>query len=115
MDQSTRSLCVSPFHFDGSFGTLFPTVAAGGALIIPPRESLLFPPYFFRAVAREQINLTSFSPSYLRLLLANPRLSSLTDTPLRVMGIGGEACSAAETFKSTRSNHLLRIAEGRSG
>jgi amino acid adenylation domain-containing protein len=96
MDQNTRSLCVSPFHFDGSFGTLFPTAVAGGALIIPPRESLLFPRYFFRTVAREQINLTSFSPSYLRLLLANTRLSSLTDTSLRVIGIGGEACSAAD-------------------
>jgi D-alanine--poly(phosphoribitol) ligase subunit 1 len=96
MDESTRALCVSPFHFDGSFGTLFPVAVAGGALIIPPRESLLFPRYFFRAVAREQITLTSFSPSYLRLLLANPRLVSLTQTPLRIIGLGGEACSAAD-------------------
>lgn len=96
MDQSTRSLCVSPFHFDGSFGTLFPTAAAGGALIVPPRESLLFPRYFFGAIAREQITLTSFSPSYLRLLLRSPRLSSLNDTPLRTIGLGGEACSGAD-------------------
>lgn len=96
MDESTRSLCVSPFHFDGSFGTLFPTPVAGGALIIPPRESLLFPRYFFGIVGREQINLTSFSPSYLRLLLASPRLPTLTETPLRVVGLGGEACSAAD-------------------
>jgi amino acid adenylation domain-containing protein len=96
MNQSTRSLCVSPFHFDGSFGTLFPTAVAGGVLIIPPRESLLFPHYFFRVVGRERITLTSFSPSYLRLLLASPRLATLTQTPLRIIGLGGEACSAAD-------------------
>ena len=49
---STRTLCVSPFHFDGSFGTLFPTLYAGGAVVIRPREALLFPRTFFNAVNR---------------------------------------------------------------
>ncbi len=38
----TRSLCVSPFHFDGSYGTLFPTLIAGGCVTIPRRERACF-------------------------------------------------------------------------
>ena len=106
---STRSLCVSPFHFDGSFGTLFPTAAAGGSLVIPPRESLLFPRYFFRAVARERITLTSFSPSYLRLLLASPQLSTLARSTLQVVGLGGEACSAADVERLWAAAPHLRV------
>ena len=36
LDRATRTLCVSPFHFDGSFGTLFPTLYSGGAVVIRP-------------------------------------------------------------------------------
>ena len=106
---NTRSLCVSPFHFDGSFGTLFPTPAAGGSLVIPPRESLLFPRYFFRTVARERITLTSFSPSYLRLLLSSPHLSTLDGSTLEIVGLGGEACSAADVQRLWAAAPRLRV------
>jgi len=92
----TRALCVSPFHFDGSFGTLFPTPAAGGSLVIPNRESLLFPRVFCRTVFEEAITHTSFSPSYLRLLLSSRELSSLSATRLGTLGLGGEAVSVAD-------------------
>jgi non-ribosomal peptide synthetase component F len=90
---------VSPFHFDGSFATLFPPVVAGGSLVIPPRESLLFPRYFFRTLARERITLTGFSPSYLRLLLASPQLAGLADSALDILPLGGEACPASDIAK----------------
>jgi D-alanine--poly(phosphoribitol) ligase subunit 1 len=106
---NTRSLCVSPFHFDGSFGTLFPTPAAGGSMVIPPRESLLFPRYFFRTIARENITLTSFSPSYLRLLLASPQLSTLAGSTLSAIGLGGEACSAADVMRLWNAAPELRV------
>lgn len=106
---TTRSLCVSPFHFDGSFGTLFPTPVAGGSLVIPPRESLLFPRYFFRTVAREHITLTSFSPSYLRLLLASAQLGTLAESTLHVVGLGGEACSAADVARLWQAAPGLRV------
>ena len=96
LDRDTRTLCVSPVHFDGSFGTVFPTLAAGGVLVLPPRESLLFARFFIRTVAREQITYTGFSSSYLRLLLADPRLATLADTPLRVIALGGEVCSGPD-------------------
>jgi D-alanine--poly(phosphoribitol) ligase subunit 1 len=96
LDAGTRTLCVSAFHFDGSFATLFPTLVAGGRLVIPPRDSLLFPRTFFRAVARNGITYTGFSPSYLRLLLGSPQVGGLAETPLRVIALGGEASSRAD-------------------
>jgi D-alanine--poly(phosphoribitol) ligase subunit 1 len=92
----TRTLCVSPFHFDGSFATLFPTLAVGGAVVVLPRDSLLFARTFFKAVAREAITYTGFSPSYLRLLLSSRDLPTLAGTALRVVALGGEASTAAD-------------------
>ena len=96
LDQATRTLCVSPFHFDGSFGTLFPTLFSGGAVVIRPREALLFPRTFFNAVANEDITYTGFSPSYLRVLLSSPQMGKLAGTTLEVVALGGEASSAAD-------------------
>jgi amino acid adenylation domain-containing protein len=93
---ATRTLCVSPFYFDGSFGTLFPTLFSGGAVVIRPRASLLFPRTFFNAVAKEEITYTGFSPSYLRLLLASPQMAKLADSPLDVIALGGEASSISD-------------------
>jgi amino acid adenylation domain-containing protein len=96
LDRSTRTLCVSPFHFDGSFGTLFPTLFAGGAVVLRPRESLLFPRTFFRAVQREAITYTGFSPSYLKLLLASPQLGELEGGTLGIIALGGEASALTD-------------------
>lgn len=96
LDRSTRALCVSPFHFDGSFGTVFPTLVVGGALVIRPRQSLLFPRTFIRAVEREGITFTGFSPSYLKLLLASPNFGELAGGTLSVIALGGEATALAD-------------------
>jgi D-alanine--poly(phosphoribitol) ligase subunit 1 len=96
LDRATRTLCVSPFHFDGSFATLFPTLSCGGAVVIRPREALLFPRTFFRAVASEGITYTGFSPSYLRLLLASELIETLAEGHLHVVALGGEASSPAD-------------------
>jgi amino acid adenylation domain-containing protein len=96
LDADTRTLCVSPFHFDGSFGTLFPALHSGGAVVIRPRDALLFPRTFFRAVRSEGITYTGFSPTYLRLLLSSPEMRTLADSDLSVVALGGEACSAAD-------------------
>jgi acyl-coenzyme A synthetase/AMP-(fatty) acid ligase len=87
---------VSPFYFDGSFGTLFPTLYSGGAVVIRPREALLFPRTFFNAVLKEAITYTGFSPSYLRLLLANNQMAKLADSTLEIIALGGEASSVAD-------------------
>jgi D-alanine--poly(phosphoribitol) ligase subunit 1 len=96
LNRDTRTLCVSPFHFDGSYANLFPTLYSGGTVVIRPRDALLFPPTFFNTVARERINVSGFTPSYLRLLLASPRMAQLADSTLEVIALGAEALPAAD-------------------
>ena len=92
----TRALCVSPFHFDGSYATLFSTLVAGGSTVMRPRDALLFPRTFFAAIADENITYASFSPSYLRLLCASKKLECLASTRLEIIALGGEALSVAD-------------------
>lgn len=93
---ATKTLCVSPFHFDGSYSNLFPTLVSGGTVVIRPREALLYPRTFFSTVAQEQINYSGFTPSYLRLLLASRKISDLKDSTLKMIALGGEAPSVAD-------------------
>jgi D-alanine--poly(phosphoribitol) ligase subunit 1 len=95
-DGATRALSVSAVHFDGSFATVFSTLVAGGTLVFVPRDALLFPRTFINAVERESITHTGFSPTYLRLLLTDRRLARLADGSLRMVAVGGEACSGAD-------------------
>ncbi len=96
LTEDDRALCVSPVHFDGSFSAIFPPLMRGAPLVMPDRETLLFPRTFFSILAREGVTVTSFSPSYLRLLRSSGLLDRLADTPLRVMALGGEAPSTAD-------------------
>jgi D-alanine--poly(phosphoribitol) ligase subunit 1 len=90
LSEATRSLSVSAFHFDGSYATLFTTLYAGGCLVIPDREQILFGRRFFSAVLEEGITHTSFSPTYLRLLLKSRRFSDLKAGELLTLALGGE-------------------------
>ena len=96
LDGRTRSLCVSPIHFDGSFLTVFPTLFAGGSVVMQPRDTLIHPRRFFNTVAAESITYTGFSPTYLRMLLASPQFSKLADTVLHIIALGGEAASLSD-------------------
>ncbi len=96
LDRSTRTLLVSPFHFDGSYANLFSTLVAGGSVFIRPRDALLFPRTFFNTVANEAITYSGFTPSYLRLLLASPQITTLRDSTLATIALGGEAISVAD-------------------
>jgi acyl-CoA synthetase (AMP-forming)/AMP-acid ligase II len=60
LNRATRTLCVSPFYFDGSFATLFPTLFSGGAVVIRP-YSLVFSRTFFNAVVNERITYTGWA------------------------------------------------------
>jgi D-alanine--poly(phosphoribitol) ligase subunit 1 len=96
LDSTTRTLCVSPFHFDGSYANLFPTLVSGGTVVMRPREALLYPRMFFHTIGLEQITYSGFTPSYLRLLLASPQLDTLRDSTLLMIALGGEAISVAD-------------------
>ena len=105
----TRALAVSSFHFDGSYNTLFPTLVAGGTLCIRRRDDLLFLKSFFNVVLGEGITHTSFSPSYLRLLLGSRQLSSLCGCELRTLGLGGEECVAEDVARLWEVLPELRV------
>ena len=92
LGERSRSLCVSAFHFDGSYTCLFATLWAGGTVVVARRDRLLFVTPFFRAVSSHSITHSSFSPSYLRLLLRSPRAAGLGDSQLVTLGLGGEEC-----------------------
>jgi len=96
---STRTMAVSPFYFDGAFGPVFATLFAGGYLLVPKREDLLFLRPFFDLLLREDINLTSFTPSYLRLLLASRHAPKLSQSKLKVIALGGEQCLAQDVAR----------------
>ncbi len=105
----TRTLSVSPFHFDGSFATLFATLVAGGTLIIRPRESLLFPRFFVNVVISEAITYTGFTPSYLRALEADSHFDELSESKLEIIALGGEACSVGDATRLWSVLPQLRI------
>jgi D-alanine--poly(phosphoribitol) ligase subunit 1 len=109
LDSATRTLCVSPFHFDGSYANLFPTLAVGGTVVMRPREALLYPRMFFNTVANEQITYSGFTPSYLRLLLASPQLSALRDSTLTMIALGGEAISVSDLRTLWSSVPSIRV------
>jgi len=109
LEMSTRALCVSSFHFDGSYGTVFPTLIRGGSLIIPKREDLLFLKQFYAAVREEGVTFTGFSPSYLRLLVASRQLSRLEGSELRTIALGGEECNAGDVAELWRVLPALTV------
>jgi len=109
LDATTRTLCVSPFHFDGAYGMVFPTLVAGGSLVIPRRETMLFLKPFYTALLEESITHTGFTPAYLRLLLSWPTLSSLSWSSLQMLGLGGEECVATDINRLWELNPHLRV------
>jgi amino acid adenylation domain-containing protein len=96
---TTRAMAVSAFHFDGSYGAVFPTLVAGGRLLVPRREELLFLSRFCQLVVDDGVNYTSFSPSYLRLLVSSRHLPKLAGSQLSTMALGGEECAPADIEK----------------
>jgi acyl-coenzyme A synthetase/AMP-(fatty) acid ligase len=91
MGTGTRSLCISAFHFDGSFASQFTTIASGGSLIIFRREPMVLPRAFVRTVRDEQVTVVFCSPSFLRLLLTSRSIEDLADSSLVQIVFGGEA------------------------
>jgi D-alanine--poly(phosphoribitol) ligase subunit 1 len=98
---SARAMIVSPFHFDGSFATLFGAVRTGGLVTIPSRDWVTFPRNFARWVGRYSIDTTGFSPTYLRLVLRGRGIATAATRTLRRVALGGEALVATDIL------HLL--------
>ena len=109
LDATSRALCFSPFHFDGSYGTVFPTLVAGGAVVIPSRDQMLYIKPFFTALLEEGITHTGFTPSYLRLLLSWPSAATMSGSSLRTVGLGGEVCDAMDVTRLWELHPTVRV------
>jgi D-alanine--poly(phosphoribitol) ligase subunit 1 len=96
LSPTTRGFPVSSFHFDGSYATLFSTLVAGGALLVPKREDVLLLRRFHDLVLAKKVTLTSFSPSYLRMLVSSRHLRGLSASSLQTLMLGGEECVAED-------------------
>ncbi|MFI2615962.1 amino acid adenylation domain-containing protein [Streptomyces sp. NPDC018584] len=108
LTRETRALCVSPFHFDGAFGSIFSVLSVGGSLVVAGHGPLL-PGDFFRLLLSEGITHTSFSPSLLRLLTSGRDLPRLAESRLRTVGLGGEDCTPQQIAKLLEHRPGLRV------
>ncbi|PYE47278.1 amino acid adenylation domain-containing protein [Paenibacillus barcinonensis] len=88
---STKSLGSSPFHFDGSLGSVMCTIFAGGTLVIV-NGNLLLPRTFINLLINENITHISGVPSYLQILLDHIDEEAAKRIMLKTIGIGGEEC-----------------------
>lgn len=104
----TRALCVSPFNFDGAFGSIFAVLAVGGGIVISTARHLT-PTEFIRLCAGNGITHTSFSPSFLRVLAESAHLDDLALTKLRTIGLGGEDCRREDLMRLKQSCPKIRV------
>lgn len=106
--RDTRALCISPFHFDGAYGSIFSVLLTGGTLVIAPSGPVLSR-HLIDLIASEGITHTSFSPSMLALLLRAKNLSKLADSRLVTIGLGGEDLSREDVLRFLSAVPQARI------
>lgn len=105
LNQETISLIISPFHFDGSFGSIYCTLMAGGKMVLEETD-LLLPRVFGKTLMREKITHMTCSPSFLTFI--SEGIKNGAELFLKTIGIGGEDCSVKsamlfmEKFPNTR-------------
>jgi D-alanine--poly(phosphoribitol) ligase subunit 1 len=91
-DHTTRVLCASPFHFDGSFGSIFCTIKVGGTIIILNRKRFL-PRIFLEKLISDKITHWSGTPSLFKVLTEELiKIELTTPLKLKTVGLGGERC-----------------------
>jgi D-alanine--poly(phosphoribitol) ligase subunit 1 len=99
LSTSTRAMPVSAFNFDGGYAVVFPTLVAGGLVVVPRREDLLFLKRFYQVIMDEEINYTGCTPSYLRLVMSGRAFGKLAESKLVNWEIGGEQLVAEDVAK----------------
>jgi amino acid adenylation domain-containing protein len=85
----SRVLQFSAFSFDAAIAEIFPTLVAGGTLVLAPREELRSVEDLRRLLREQRITTVTLPPSLLAILPAD----GLPD--LRTVVSAGEACPAA--------------------
>jgi amino acid adenylation domain-containing protein len=88
IDAASRVLLFAPIHFDASLTDLFTPLFAGGALVVPSRETRVAGPELIGFLERHRVTHAKFTPSFLAALPD----AELPD--LRAVMSGSEACTA---------------------
>lgn len=104
-DANTRSLLILPLHFDASFSSLFPVLAAGGRVHVH-QGALCLPAEFIACFETESITHTTITPSYLRALVLSDEWKDFDGGHWQTLATGGE---------SPARDALLQIVERRPG
>ncbi|HEX6041976.1 non-ribosomal peptide synthetase, partial [Longimicrobium sp.] len=84
-----RALLFAPLHFDASLADLFPALCSGATLVLAPREALLPGPDLVELLERMEVTHAKMTPTALAALPPAPLPG------LRVVSVGGEACTEA--------------------
>lgn len=88
-DVSTRSLLILPLHFDASFSSLFPVLAAGGSVHVH-KGALCLPAEFIACFEAKAITHTTITPSYMRALVSSDEWEDFRGANWQTLATGGE-------------------------
>lgn len=87
----TNNLCMSPFYFDGSLGSIFCTLLSGGCLTIYNPE-IIVPRLFIKKLIEDRITHFGCTPGLFTTLVQNLTQEKAGLLSLKTVGLGGETC-----------------------
>ncbi len=96
-DETTKTLCLAPFYFDGSLGSIFCPLVVGGCIVICDYR-YIEPIEVLQKLRSEGITHLSCVPSLFKQLVDNLTSVPMSEIRVKTVGIGGEDCPR-EYFK----------------
>ena len=109
-NRRTRTLLVSPFHFDGSYANLFPTLVSGGTAVIPSSRGALVPSDLLQHRCKREIHVLRLHPQLLTAPARQSKSSHDFVTPRsRLVALGGEAMSVTDLRSLWSKVPALRV------
>jgi len=85
-----NSILTSSYAFDLGYTSIYPALAAGAALHIIPRNTILMPGKLLDYIKENRITYLKVTPSLLSVIVQNPGFSNETSHHLRLIVVGGE-------------------------
>ena len=98
-----RALAVTALHHDMSVYDIFGLLAAGGAIVIPDRDSIRAPDHWCELIDRERVTIWNSVPAFMEMLLVHAASRNLfLPGRLRLAFLGGDwiALSAPARIRS---------------
>lgn len=98
-----RVMQQAAFSFDVCVGEMFPVMCAGGALVIPTRETLLNPSLFKAFISKHEITVFAATPTF----LAHLSIKEGECPHLRYIFSGGEAVKRNDISNLPKSTRIF--------